>query len=123
MRSLLIEETGETPKINFSPESNTFKISGKSLPENAIEFYEPVFDWLNGYSNTPNENSAFDFNLEYFNTASAKQIGKLLIILKKVANNGDLIVRWHYEEEDVGMLSSGRRYEKLIKLNFEYIPH
>jgi len=39
MNSLLIEGTAKTPRISFSAENGMLEISGKSIPENSIEFY------------------------------------------------------------------------------------
>lgn len=124
MNALYISYTEDTPEINFNPAENLFKISHRSLPENAIEFYQPIFKWLNDYiDNEPNKKSIFDFKLEYFNTASAKQIAQLLLILERLTEKSEVLVRWHYDKEDTDMLSSGKRYQKLIKVKFEFVSH
>jgi len=119
--ALLIEATSDTPRIIIDPENLTFIISGRSLPENAIEFYKPIIDKLNEYLTSPLEKTTFDIKLEYFNTASAKQIAKLLLILEKLSLEKQVFVKWYYSKEDTDMLSSGKRYDKLIKINFEFI--
>jgi len=123
MEKLYIEATDDTPGINFNPDENTFIISDRSLPENAIEFYLPIFEWLDKYCSNPNNQTAFDFKLDYFNTASAKQIAKILLVLKKLSENNDVAINWHYKEEDNDMLASGLRYSKLININFEFIKY
>jgi len=123
MNALLIEKTEDTPKINFNPQSGEFIISDRSWPENAIEFYEPVLDWLENYLTNPNTRTIFEFKLEYFNTASAKQIAKLLLTLEKYSSKTDITIRWHYEKDDVDMLTSGSRYAKLLNINYEFIEH
>jgi hypothetical protein len=40
------QETGTTPHIRFDTEENTFLIEGRSLAENAMEFYGALIDWL-----------------------------------------------------------------------------
>ena len=52
-------------------EKNIFEISGKSLPEDVVDFYQPLLDWLNKYRSTPNPKTEFTFKLMYFNTASS----------------------------------------------------
>ena len=123
MEPLIIENTEDTPGINFNPSENTFVISDRSWPENAIEFYKPVFVWLEEYFKAPNEKSVFEFKLEYFNTASAKQIAKLLLILEKFSNQSDITIKWHYEKGDFDMLTSGTRYAKLLNIKYEFIEH
>ena len=121
MNNLIIKTTEDTPEIKFEPEKNIFEISKRSLPENAIEFYAPVFEWLDNYIKNPNITSVFDFKLEYFNTASAKQIAKILMNLKDLSKKSEVIIRWYYDAEDVDMLITGKRYEKIIGLKFEFI--
>lgn len=121
MEALHIPKTDDTPEVKFSPEQDVFEISYRSLPENAIEFYQPICKWVEEYNQSPNQKTTFDFKLEYFNTASAKQIAKLLLLLEKLAKSNEVLVNWHYDKEDSDMLMSGKRYAKLIKLNFAYI--
>lgn len=123
MDTLFIEKTEDTPKILLNPEQNKFIISERSLPENAIEFYQPVFDWFANYMNNPNPTTNLDMQLEYFNTATAKQIAKLLILMEKLSVKSDVTIRWHYEQDDADMQASGSRYAKLINVNFEFIEH
>lgn len=121
--TLLIESTEDTPKVIFDVEKKLFEISARSLPENAIGFYEIVLKWLNDYSNTPLDLTVFDFKLEYFNTASAKQLAKILLILENLTKKSKVVINWHYKKEDADMLASGTRFSKLIDLNFNLIEY
>ena len=123
MEALLIEATEDSPKIALDAANNLFQISGRSLPANAIGFYQPVFDWLQNYLQSPNTESVFEFQLEYFNTASAKQIAKILLFLEKLSIKSDVIVKWYYKQDDVDMLASGQRYAKLINVKFEVLEN
>ena len=121
MNALIIEATEDTPGINFNPDKNTFIISDRSLPENAIGFFQQLYDWLESYFDNPNKKTIFDFKLEYFNTSSAKQIAKILIFLEKLSKKSEVTIRWFYKKGDIDMLYSGSRYSKLISANFELI--
>jgi len=121
--TLIIEAKEDTPKIVFDPANRLFQISASSLPENAIGFYEPVIKWLNDYSVNPIDLTVFDFSFEYFNTASAKQIAKILLILENIAKEHEVVINWHYKKEDSDMLSSGSRFSKLIDLNFNFVKY
>lgn len=123
MDVLLIEATDDSPKVIFDTANSVYQISGRSLPENAIGFYQPVFDWLQNYLQEPNPSTTFEFQLEYFNTASAKQLAKVLLFLEKLSSKSDVIVKWYYKSDDVDMLASGQRYAKLINVKFEVIEH
>jgi len=121
--TLIIEAKEDTPKVIFDVAKKLFEISARSLPENAIGFYEPVFIWLNEYSSAPLDLTVFDFKLEYFNTASAKQLAKILLILESIAKKNKVVINWYYKKEDADMLASGTRFSKLIDLNFNLIEH
>ncbi len=123
MEPLFIEKTEDTPSINFDPANSVFVIADRSWPENAIEFYEPVLKWLEEYLKAPNQKTVFEFQLEYFNTASAKQIAKILLMLEKFSKQTDITIRWHYDKDDVDMLTSGSRYAKLLNISYEFIEH
>lgn len=120
---LIIEKTEDTPGIYFHPQEEKFIISDRSWPENALKFYKPIFQWVENYFKSPNEQTIFEFRLEYFNTASAKQIAKLLLLLEKYSKKTDITIRWHYDKEDIDMLTSGSRYAKLLNIKYEFIEH
>ena len=118
MEACIIEKTEETPEIIVNPSENIFKISYRSLPENANGFYAPVFEWLEEFRENPTDDIQFIFELEYFNTASAKQIAKILLLLEKISHDVSLEVIWKYRKEDADMMSSGLRYSKLLDVEF-----
>ncbi len=123
MDSLIIQSTEFTPSIVLDKDSGLYEIARRSLPENAIEFYEPVIAWVSKYAENPNPETNFSFNLEYYNTASSKQIAKLLLIIEKIQlqKKSRVKILWHYSSDDLDMLNSGKRYEKLLNIPFEFI--
>lgn len=118
---LNIVKQEDTPSVILNREQGLFEIGHRSLPENAIAFYEPILNWLNEYKINPLEKTIFNFKLEYFNTASAKQLAKVLLILQEIAQNNDVLIRWHYLKDDSDMHASGVRFSKLLKIPFEFI--
>ena len=123
MERLLLEKTEDTPHVEFNQEKNFFIIEGRSLPENAVLFYDQLLNWLRDYGKNPNKTSNFDFKLDYFNTASAKQITKLLLVLQALSEKSEIIIRWFYLEGDVDIHSSGIRFSKLIHANIQIVPY
>jgi hypothetical protein len=123
MNDLKIEGTEDSPMVNLSKATGEILISGRSLPEDAFSFYAPVMEWLNDYVKSPNPNTVFNFKLEYFNTASAKQIFKIVGMANDLSKGNKVIVKWFYDEGDRDMLSSGERFSKLTQLPFEYIQN
>ena len=123
MDALIIEATEDTPKVILDPSESSFQLSERSLPENAIDFYKPIFDWLNKYKESPIDTTEFTFKLDYFNTASAKQITKILLLLEEIAKSNTVQVNWYYQNEDLDMKSSGARFAKLIKVNINLLEY
>jgi len=120
MQALYIQKTEDTPEVRFEPQEGVFSIMGRSWPENAIEMYSPLITWFNEYFQKPNGITNLDVNFEYFNTASAKQFAKLLMVLEENADKSNIEVNWMYEKDDLDMLNAGMRYSKLIKLPFKF---
>ncbi|MCQ2958687.1 MAG: DUF1987 domain-containing protein [Bacteroidales bacterium] len=124
MENYYIEGTEDTPQIEFNAESSVFSISGRSLPENAIDFYAPVLSWIDSNLNENDRRKiTFDIKIEYFNTSSSKQLAKLFLTIDKYVEKHDLNINWFYEKEDLDMLMSGNQYSKFLKVNFKFIEY
>jgi hypothetical protein len=122
MESLLVEGTAKTPSIRFDGDHGLIEIKGRSIPENSIEFYKPLIDWLDKYSQSPKQVTKVNIQLEYFNTSSSKCI---LDVFKKLEtihkSNYEVVINWYYEEDDEDMLEAGEDYESIIRIPFKMI--
>ncbi|MBN1131765.1 MAG: DUF1987 domain-containing protein [Bacteroidales bacterium] len=124
MEKLMIEQTDDSPFIILDKEQNRFEISGKSLPEDVIEFYLPVMNWLRNYKNDPSGKTEFHFKLIYFNTASSKLILDILMILEEIRETGnEVAVKWYSMPGDEDMREAGEEYSEMINLPFEYMTY
>lgn len=116
------EDTPKTPKLNFDGEKGLFEISGRSIPENSIEFYRPVLDWLDQYMPPSQKGITLVVKLEYFNTSSSKCLVDIFRRLERMHQLGSRIfVKWYYEPEDEDMQDSGLDFKEIIKLPLEMI--
>jgi hypothetical protein len=122
MEPILIEGTPKTPSVKFDSEKGVIEIKGRSIPENSIEFYKPLVDWLEIYAKSPLEKTQVNVQLEYFNTSSSKCI---LDVFKKLEaihkSNHEVVINWYYEEDDEDMLEAGEDYESIIRVPFKMI--
>ncbi|MCF6366306.1 MAG: DUF1987 domain-containing protein [Bacteroidales bacterium] len=115
---------GYLPGIILDRDSGKFEISGKTCPEDAIEFYDPVFNWLDEYSQNPLEETVFDFRLTYFNTVSSKILMMIMLRLEEISEKGNNVkVRWFYPEDDEDLEEAGQDFENMLDVNFELIPY
>ncbi|MBK8845861.1 MAG: DUF1987 domain-containing protein [Bacteroidetes bacterium] len=120
MDNLHITPTIKTPAISFNA-AGTFSLSGKSIPENSIEFYKSVYEWLDQYAQMPAAETIITIQLEYFNTSSSKCLLDIFRKLEAIYNSGKskVQIKWMYEEEDEDMMEAGDDYRTLIKLPFD----
>lgn len=119
-RSLRIKATEDTPDIVFDMGTNVFSITGRSLPEDASEFYAPVIGWLKWYLELPNPSTELNLNLDYFNSSSVKQILNLLMLFEAPAKAGKSVkIIWHYDEEDDLMEMKGNELKGMVNVPFE----
>lgn len=121
MEPLIVQATEDTPEIVFDPDQNTFKISKISVPEDAYEFYYPVIQWIKDYSKNPLDQTSVEFDLEYVNSASAKQLIQLLLALEDLSKENKVLIRWYFEAIDEDMQMLGKRFKNLADIDFEFI--
>lgn len=119
---LIIQKSVDTPFINFNISKKVFEIGGKSLPEDADEFYRPIFEWLKKNNTAINPQSSIEFKLDYFNTASFKRIFDIISFFKDIQESGRSInFKWYYLKDDRDMLSAGEEIEEIMEIDLEKI--
>lgn len=122
MEKLIIEGSAKTPSIDFDSQTGVLLLKGRSIPENSIEFYKPLNDWLDLYAQEPHNATVVDVRLEYFNTSSSKCILDFFKRLEKVSSSGnDVHVNWYFETDDEDMEEAGEDYEAIVGLPFKII--
>ena len=123
LENLIIEGTPKTPFIFFDVQSGLMEISGKSIPENSLGFYQLVYSWIENYGAQPASKTQIKIQLEYFNTSSSKcllDIFRKLEAIKKAAKS-DIEVLWHYEADDEDMMEAGDDYNSLVDIPFQLV--
>ena len=121
MELINIEGTPKTPTITMNAESGVIDIKGRSIPENSIEFYKPIVDWLEEYAKTPASKTVVNVQLEYFNTSSSKCLLDVFRRLETINLSGKSSVKvsWFYDVDDEDMMEAGEDYSALVKIPFE----
>jgi len=122
MENLQLEGSAKTPSVDFNCETGVVELKGRSIPENSIEFYQPLNDWIDEYGKNPKSETVVDIKLEYFNTSSSKCILDLFKKLESLNGNGTSVkVNWYFEEDDEDMEEAGEDYQAIIGLPFNMI--
>lgn len=120
--SLIIPAKVDTPSVILDKDNNQFELAGRSLPEDANEFYAPILDWAKYYIQRPNPITELDVKLDYYNSASARQILDLIIEFTQVIeHNAVLRINWYYETEDELMKEAGEELSNLAGQSFKFI--
>lgn len=119
MKTLQLEKTPKTPLVKLDSTTGKLIFQGRSIPEDAIGFYEGIMDWIVEYAKSPATKTVVEMRFEYFNTASSKCI---LDVLKKLESfQSDVFIEWYFEEDDEDMQEAGEDYHAIINLPFKII--
>lgn len=103
MERLTIRQTDSTLYVDFDPETATLVMRGESYPENAVNYFTPILEWLNAYFANQRENTkvTVDLDIVYFNSSSSKVLMNLFDIFDDAAKNGaEISILWRYHEEN-----------------------
>ncbi|MBL0341792.1 MAG: DUF1987 domain-containing protein [Bacteroidetes bacterium] len=109
----------KTPHILFD-QAGFLEMKGKSIPENSVEFYRPVYEWLDQYIAQPKPSTKLLVQLEYFNTSSSKCILDIFRKLELLHKSGasQVAIVWLYDEDDEDMMETGEDYQTIVKVPF-----
>lgn len=115
---IIIEKTGSTPEVIFDKDNSVFRISGRSIVENAHEFYQPIRSWLKEYLKDPNNSTELILNYEYLNSSSSLQLMKLVFLLEKISAHKRIKIVWLYEKDDELTKERGEELMNSTDLDF-----
>jgi hypothetical protein len=121
-KGLFIKSTSKTPEIEFTPGS--IKLSGRSIPEDAVGFYQPLLKWVGQYVANPAKTTKVEFKIDYVNSGSNRFIYKIIKEFDDCYKNGnDVAVYWLYEEDDETIKNLGQDLETLFEVPFNLVLH
>ena len=122
MKDLIIKGEAKTPTVKFNFQNGELLISGRSIPENSVEFYEPIIQWLDDYKASNGGGLKMDIKLEYFNTSSSKCI---LDLFKKLEELNEvkkaIAIQWYFEADDEDMEEAGQDFQAIINVPMELV--
>jgi hypothetical protein len=122
MEDFNLEKTLKTPTVKLNAAEGVIELSGRSIPEDAIAFYQPILRWIEDYKNNPTEKTKLNIKLEYFNTASSKCLLDVFKAAEGIREMGkEVVVYWHFEEDDDDMEEAGEDYQAIVNLPFKLI--
>ena len=120
MNTLHINQTEDTPLVHFGTVSGKFEIQGNSIPENIYMFYNPVFEWLDKYTQNPNEKTEFVFQMKMISSASMKMFYELFTMIDSFYENSniDVSITWFYSIYDDEIREIGNDFKDSVNVPF-----
>lgn len=118
MEKITLNGTFETPAVILDSEQGIIELSGRSLPEDTVQFFKPVLNWVDEFLQNPGPKAEILIKLEYFNTATSKVLLNLLTRFENA--KAPVEVKWYHFEEDEDMLESGKEFEELVNIPFSF---
>jgi hypothetical protein len=116
---LTIDGSKTMPAISFRKGKLT--ISGRSIPSDSKDLYDPLLKVLYSYSLDPEINTEINIHLDYLNSDSNRSLMNLLIIAEKIHRRGcNVVIHWFYKNNDRGMYDQGNIFKSLIEVPFQF---
>lgn len=117
------EKTRSTPYVLIDEEKGYMKLQGVSFHENVAEFYKDIKDWLGTFLKTDFSCFAFDCELEYFNSSTAKLLLNMLRIMDtSVSDHKKVVVNWITSAENEIVAECGEDFQDvLVNLEFNMV--
>ncbi len=114
--------TDESPLVELNGENGIFQFEGRSMPEDAFNFFKPVIEWLEEYVEDPKDSTTANFKMDYFNSGSVKQIFTILCILEELLESGkEISINWYFKKGDELMQSKGIEFNKFLDVDIQVI--
>ena len=113
-----IKGTAKTPFVWFM-ETGQVYITGRSIPEDAGEFYFRIWDWVREDFEGYHPLLRIYIRIDFLNGISAKYLLQVLLELKKHCN--EIKVTWHYHDDQPYMLELGEMISACTQTAFEFV--
>jgi hypothetical protein len=119
----ILSPTKSTPEVILDPKG-IIKITGRLIPENPINFFNQLDEWINEYFFSPADITCLEICLEYINSEGTKHlldtIHKIINIHLK-NNKKKLIINWYYKDDDDDILEKGTFFSSALDLYISLI--
>ena len=99
-------------------------MSGRSIPQNAVQLYKICYEWIEQYLQDPAEKTVIDIFFEYIDTSSIRCVLDILSSISKMYHETgkQVEINWHYEEDDDDSLDLGEYINANLKVPFNIYP-
>ena len=111
--NLSIKEGKNTPKVIGNKNLSELIFKGNSYPENVLQFYTPILNWVESLSS---EKTEIKVECQFYYIASSSVIAflKLLHKIESSFNKEKISFTWKYEEGDDDIKKIGQDYSTIL---------
>jgi hypothetical protein len=122
----IIYPSKKTPEVILDPKG-FIRMTGRLIPENADEFFNPIEDWINEYFCDPAEITHIDISFEYINSTGTKYLFYIvhkIINIRLLNDTSRFKINWYYKNDDEDILEKGKLFAMNLNvpINFIEIP-
>ena len=124
MNNLTINAGKDTLSIHCDSETGVISMVGISYPQDAADFFNPVFDWVESYIREIVGQITLNLHIDYLNTSSTKCLFDFIDRLEHYYKEGnDAQVNWYHEDHDDDIKETGLEFQEDMELPFTLIPY
>lgn len=118
MEKLFIQKTTRSPEISFS--YGELRLWGRFIPDNPIDFFVPLHNWIRMYSMNPAHETIVDIGIHYTNGNWMPFIEKLLKLLISLQDaQHQVTINWYYSQHSISVKAGEHLSRKYChKFNF-----
>jgi len=113
-----------SPEVDFRFLEHRLSLRGEAYPEDAAAFFGPLLKQLGAYCETiKGQELQVEFQLDYFNTSSAKALMNMIQILENAVRHGARVnLRWCFQKDDDVMREFGEDFAtELQHVHFQLV--
>ena len=119
MKPINIAITGKSPMVELNSDISLIKIKGKSMMENASEFYRRIKEWITDYLTEGFETVRIELEFDYVNSSSTKQLLQLFYLFEDNNYTDKVKVIWYYKQSNELILEMGEEMQLMTDLQIE----
>ena len=114
MDSIDIKATNTTLSVIGSIKEGVLTVKGRSMPENAKDFYGMFKEWLQDFYKTEADKVHVTFEIEYYNTSSSNILMEIMKQLSDMSQSKSVSIVWIYEDDDIEMEEVGEDFKAVV---------
>lgn len=120
LKILKIQPTKTTPEYTLSPDG-TITIKGRAIDESREKLPDEMTAWIEEYLKDPAQQTKVVIALEFLNSFNTLLLTTTLKKISQVIRQGKkLLIKWHYEEDDIDIYERGEYISSTINVPIQF---